>query len=141
MRRSHLAAVVAGLCVVVASFLPWARTGEVRRSGFGLARAASAAGIAEGWPLRLLIAAWFLMPALVAGAWVAGAFHRGRLVGGLVVTAGLVGIVTGAGVIASPAEAEFGPAVSIAAGIAAVAGGGRLAGRRATEDGGRHPRA
>jgi hypothetical protein len=133
-RRDQVVGVVAGLVLVGASFLPWARTGRAERSGFGLARAARAAGIAEGRPLRALITALFIVPVLVAAAWLAAASNRPRLVGGLVGAAGLVGIAAAAAVIASPVVLLAGTPLGLAGAVAAVALGARLlAGRRSTD--------
>jgi hypothetical protein len=125
-RRDQVFGVVAGLVLVGASFLPWARTGRAERSGFGLARVARAAGIAEGRALRALIVALFIVPVLVAAAWLAAAFHRPRLVGGLIGAAGLVGIAAGAAVIASPAALLAGTPLGLAGAVTAVAVGARL---------------
>src|SRR2546425_6830511 len=113
--RSRVAA--AGTVAVIASaFLPWARTGRVVRSGFGLVRAAQAAGLVRGWPLRLLVAGVFLIPVLAVATWVASALSAALLAALFAGTAGAVGMSAAAIVLASPASTEFGAFASLAAG-------------------------
>lgn len=100
--------VTSAMACVATFFLPWARSGAARRSGFALARAVDAVGLADSLGLRVLLVAFWFAPALAAAAWTAAVLGRRRLaglaaalVGCVSATAGLVVIVSG-GVVVEP---------------------------------------
>lgn len=116
----------ATLAVLGAALLPWLRSGEARRSAFGLVRTAEALGVFEGWPRRVLLACWYLLPFFVATTWTAGALRRPLLVATLGATVGSMSVVAGLVVVVS-VRAEVGPVASVVAGTVALAGAIRLA--------------
>ncbi len=70
-RRAALHPLTAVACCATVFALPWARTGEVTRSGFAFLRAAQAAGLGNGaWPhlLEVLVFALPLLAGLSAAA-------------------------------------------------------------------------
>jgi hypothetical protein len=111
--------VAACVGVLVASFLPWLRTGHRARSSFELIGAARSIGVIEGWQYRALTAMWYFIPLLVAVTWTAAALRRERLV---VASGGLVGVcaVAAGGLAVSFIGGEIGPIVSIGAGAVAA---------------------
>lgn len=117
----NLVTVGGSIAVFVAALLPWLRTGRASRSAFGLARAADALGLIEGWPLRLLVTSWYLLPLLVAATWTAGALRRQVLVATLGAVVGLLSITAGT-VVVVLVRAEVGPVASVGAGGVALAG-------------------
>jgi hypothetical protein len=131
---ANLITVGASIAVFVAALLPWLRTGRASRSAFGLARTADALGLIEGWPLRLLVTSWYLLPLLVAATWTAGALRRPALVATLGAIVGILSITAGL-VVALLVRAEVGPVASVGAGTAALAGAIWLARDRGTSRG------
>lgn len=134
LRKVALVAAVGGAVgAVVASFLPWLRSGSVVRSGFALARDAWGAGLADVDLGKALVVAWFLSPVTAAGAWTAAALGRFEAAGFLAIATGAVVIIAAISVLASRSGGEVGPYAAVFAGAVACAGGFRLmfGGRRA----------
>ena len=119
-----LVTVAATVAVLASGFLPWHRSGLARRDSFELARLADSLGVAETAPARMVLWAWFAVPALVGATWLAAALRRVGLVAVLGGTVAAVAVVAGVVVLAAPGPSEPGPWVALGAG--AVAAGGAL---------------
>ena len=122
-----IATVAGSLAALVGAFLPWLRTGEARRSAFGLARSADALGFIDTPLRRTLVILWYLVPLATAAVWTAAALKQpgfvvatGMLVGSLSVAAAWVYLS-----LARPGEP--GPVVALTAGLVTVASSGWLA--------------
>lgn len=119
--------VLASCAALAGALLPWLRTGNARRSAFALARSAEALGFIDTSFRRTLVVLWYLLPFATALVWTAGVIRQPAvvLVGGI-----LVGSmsVTAAWIFVSLARSGGpGPAVSLTAGLATLAGSGWLA--------------
>ena len=66
MRRAPLSWITAASAalVVLATFLPWVRTGEAQRSSYRLLRDLATLGVLRGGPATAGRVAWVLLPAL-----------------------------------------------------------------------------
>lgn len=117
--RAIAVTVSASIGVLVASFLPWFRSGHRARSSFELIGAARTLDLVQGWQLRTLTALWYFIPLLVAVTWTAGALRRDRLAAAAGVFVGTCAVAAGA-LAVSFIGAEPGPIVSIGAGAVAV---------------------
>jgi hypothetical protein len=131
-RRLPAAVVVAAVAVAVAVvgsyFLPWARSGQVDRSAWALARTVDLLGLADHVWLRALLVAFWFSPLLVGVAWTAAALG-GRRVAGVAVAA-VGGIAVAAAVVvvrAGGVEPAPGAWIGIVLGTSALAGGAVLA--------------
>ncbi len=83
---------LAGLAVtVVGSFLPWGASGRAERSSYELVAVLSRLEVVDGW-LADLATAWYFLPLLAAGAFVAVLSGRRGL-------ARLLGTTTGVAVV------------------------------------------
>jgi hypothetical protein len=123
-RRSWLATlfVVGGcLCVAIGAFLPWARSGRVDRTSFGLVAAAQRLGVLDQ-PAAALAKAWFAVPAAAAVVWLAAALRRDRLARVLGTVVALAGVALAVAVRQSPLAPRVGGSVTIG-GAGAVAVG------------------
>ncbi|HVM68027.1 MAG TPA: hypothetical protein VMU14_24330 [Acidimicrobiales bacterium] len=88
-RRALSSAVVVGPGLVLAAlWVPWARTGAVTRSAFGLVAALRSAGLLHGAPARALFAVVALVPGLTAATWVLWAARYRRAAAATAVVAG-----------------------------------------------------
>ncbi len=122
-RAPVVLAVAAAVASVVASLLPWLRSGSAVRSGFALGRDAWAAGLADVRLGKALLVAWFLTPALTAGAWTAASLRRTRAAGFLALACGAVTVTAATAVLASGVAPLAGPYVATITGAAASFGG------------------
>jgi hypothetical protein len=114
-------ATAGGLIVVVASFLPWLRTGTVNRSSYAVVRSAELLDLVSG-PVAVGLKLWYLVPALAAGVWLAAVVHRRALVVGLGSALGLVALVVAGVVIWAPLRTGGGPVICLG-GVAVLAVG------------------
>jgi hypothetical protein len=118
--------VAACLAALAAAFLPWLKTGETRRSAFGLARSADALGFIDSPLRRAMVVSWYLLPLLTAGVWTAAAFRRTMVVAVVGAIVGSMSVAAGS-MFMAVARPGPGPVASVIAGGAAVAGSGWLA--------------
>jgi hypothetical protein len=114
--------VAAVVAIAVAAFLPWARSGRVARSAFGLARAADEVGVVRGPLARALFVGLAFLPAAAAAAWVAAFLGRQAVVATLGAVAGSLTIVGAVAVWRAPVVTGFGVPVAVAAGVAGIVG-------------------
>ena len=115
---------------VAAAVLPWHRSGQVRRTGFELARAADRAGlVTETWQQALLVTA-FLLPLLAAVAFLAAVAGRSRWVGAASCASAAVGLASAGVVLRLSGGRQVGPGVTVLTAIAAGWCGLQLLGRR-----------
>lgn len=118
--------VAATVSVLVATLLPWLRSGSAVRNAYALTRSAAIIGVFDGWSRRACLALVYALPLLVAATWTAGAVGRRgttALLGGVV---GAVSIAAGIMVTAQTTP-EIGPISAIAAGTVAVGAAAWLA--------------
>jgi hypothetical protein len=118
--------------VAASAWLPWHRSGQVRRSGFALARIADSLGVVTGAPRRLLFVAVFLLPLLAASTFLAAALGSRRVTGLLACVTGTVGLASVAVVLRLSGGQQVGPVVALAASVTAVGCGLHLVLRRST---------
>jgi hypothetical protein len=107
--------------IVVGSFLPWVRSGEVSRSSYSVVHAAELLDVVHGAPAQAL-KVWYLVPIMAAMGLLATVGGARRVV--LAVGAGLgvtTALVTGA-VLAAPVRLRIGPWVTLAGLAVLVAG-------------------
>jgi hypothetical protein len=123
-------AVGGAVAVLLTALLPWARTGEARRSAFSLARTVDALGLAETLSLQVLLKSFFLLPILVGVCWTLAALGRPRLAGLVGALIGAMGVGAGLVVLAAPVTAAVGAAFGILAGTASLAASVALLVRR-----------
>jgi hypothetical protein len=122
-RRLGYLQVALGGGLLVASFLPWLRSGARNRSGYELVAVAGRLGFAEGgmqeWAARL----WPVVPLLVTTGAVAVLAGRQRAAAALHTLAGAHAVAVAASVRAAPVAAEPAVTATLAAGtlLAAVA--------------------
>lgn len=119
---------VAGAVAVLGSAMAtWSRSGSVGRNAFELARVADELGEVRSGVARLALLAWFAIPMLVAGVWLAATFVRPYVVVGLAGTVACMGVLAGVVAIVSPLRTGPGPWLAIPAGAATLLMVGRLA--------------
>ena len=82
-------------------FAPWARTGHVTRSGYGLAQAAALAGVAHGTWAHALVTSVFVLPLLAGAACAAAALGLPRVAATVSGLAGAVLLVASAGLLST----------------------------------------
>jgi hypothetical protein len=119
--------VVVGLgAALVGTFLPWVRSGQRRRSSYGLLSLIDRLGFAPGGVAAGAIKAWVVVPILVAATIAA-------LVAGRPAIAGMAAVLTGAYVAAlalavssAPLPIESGVPIAAVGGCAALLGGAAL---------------
>lgn len=119
-------AAVGALGVLGTSFMPWARSGSSSRTSYELVAAARRLDVVSGTGATLA-RGWYLVPLVVAGAWLAAALGRPLVAA---VSSAVVGVATLALVVAvkaSPLPADTGSNLALAAGVLALLGAGRLA--------------
>jgi hypothetical protein len=124
LRRRRAVGLTVGAVVVVAASaaLPWARTGRVTRSAFGLARTANEIGALRGVVSRALFVGLAFLPAIAAAAWLAAFLGRRRVVATLGVVAGALALVGAIVVWRAPVDPGIGPVVGAVAGATAIVG-------------------
>ncbi len=116
------ACTTAGAVVVtIAAFLPWISTGTTWRSSFGLVRGLELIGYVHG-STAWLLDAWYLVPAMAAGIWLAAFTGQRRVL--VVLGSVLVLLVLAvAGTVAlAPVRTGIGPWLALAGAAAALAG-------------------
>ena len=120
--RSGLAALAGASVVAVAAFLPWATSGQRTRTSYELT------GVAVRFdllPSRLepLAPIWYLVPALVGGAWLAWSMDKPALTGIFCVVVGVLSVIAATLTLRSPLVTEAGTVLAMGSGmLAAVAG-------------------
>jgi hypothetical protein len=119
--------------VAASAWLPWHRSGQVRRSCFALARIADSLGVVTGAPRRVLFVAVFLLPLLAASTFLAAAIGSRRSTGLLACATGIVGPASAAVVLRLSGGQQVGPVVALAAAVAAVGCGAHLVLRRSID--------
>ena len=116
------AALVTSIGLTAASLLlPWAASGAVSRSGWDLATTAARLEIVESGFGRLLLAAFFFVPAGACAVFVAAVTHRFRI---LLATATLTAAVSAGGAVVvarSPFEVRWGLTLNVVLCLADVA--------------------
>lgn len=116
-----------GALVGIAALAPWHRSGRVHRNAFALAHATERLGLVTGAPRRILFVSVYLLPLLAALALLAAIDRRTRIVGGLCVLAGVVGIVGAIVLLRTPGMHQTGPKLACVAAPVAIAIGVRVA--------------
>ena len=114
------------LSILFAALLPWLRTGNARRSAFGLTRSAAALGLLGTWPRKIFAVVIFLIPLAVAGAWTAGALRRPMLVASLGGLLGATSLIAGSIALSQLPRAP-GSLTAVVAGSAVLGSAGWLA--------------
>lgn len=115
---SVLAAIASAVCLV----LPWIRMGARDRSSIDLIGSAGALDIIEGTTKVVVVLLWFALPLLVAGAVLALAAQRRRLMAGLLLPLGpILGLIVGVLVRALPEAVVWGAWLSAGFAVAASA--------------------
>lgn len=118
---------VAGLLgILVASFLPWGRSGDAARTSYELVDAAGRLEVVSGAGATA-VRGWYLMPLLVACTWLAAARRHLLMTATLSALVGSAAIGLAAAVRASPVGAEIGTSVALVAGAMALVGAARSA--------------
>lgn len=117
---------VGALGVLVASFLPWGRSGGATRSSYELVAAAESLQVVSGAG-AIVARAWYLLPLGVACTWLAAVGRRPLATATLSALVGSAALVLAAAVKVSPVGTEMGTSVALAAGATALAGAGRSA--------------
>jgi hypothetical protein len=118
--RAEIGALAGAVLTLGTALLPWHRSGQVQRNGFALARAVDRLDLLEGTASRLVLWAWFAVPALVAAAWLASSLRRPRLVAVLAGSVGVIAVVASVIVLAAPFPVLAGPWVGLVAGTATL---------------------
>ncbi len=129
-RAATVVAVAASVAVGALSLLPWGRSGRVGRSSYRLVTAAERLDVLEGTQ-RDLARLWYLLPALVAGVWLAAFLGRSRLVGTLALAVGVLALTAAIITIRSPLAVQpAAPLAGVAGGLGALAAIVVLTGRK-----------
>jgi hypothetical protein len=118
--------VASTLLAAASTLLPWLRSGASTRNAYGLARAAAALGLLDGWVRRTLLVVAYLVPFLAAASWTAWALGRA---GAVVASGAIVGVAsaTAGGLVWARVAAEPGPVLAVLAGATAAGSAARLA--------------
>lgn len=130
-RAGERLAFVGALTAALASFLPWAQSGQSHRNSYELVAVAHRlevlpAGVAGA---RVL---WYVVPALVAAMFLAWVLERRALASTLAALVGLLSAVAAVLTARSPVSVEGGAVLAGGAGAVAVAGAAlRLVGKEA----------
>jgi hypothetical protein len=116
------AALAGATAVLVASFLPWATSGERARTSYELTRVAVRfdllpTGVAALAPI------WYLVPALVGAAWLARSMDRRSLTSIFCVVVGLLSVVAAMLTLRSPLVTEAGTVLAMGSGLLAAGAG------------------
>lgn len=120
--------------VLLASFLPWGRSGAVDRSSYDLVAAAVDLEVLEGGAAQAA-RAWYLLPAVLGAAWLATALGRPVLSTVLAAAIGASGLALAVVTVRSPLVEQ--PATTFTAIAGAIAISAALAGwlgARSTHD-------
>jgi hypothetical protein len=108
-------ALAATLGCVVASFLPWGRSGSAHRSSYQLVAVAGRLGVLSD-RVDALALFWFALPMLVVGAWIALAAGLRTLSATLCVVVGALCVLAAVATYRSPLVAEAGAALAAGCG-------------------------
>lgn len=128
LRAISLDVTIPTLIVLLGTALPWARSGEVDRSGFDLARLARRLDVLDG-PAAAAVAALLLLPVASAAVAVAGARGQRRIAASLGTVFTVLAVVLAVAVLRSPLQPRIGLHVTmVGAALLAVAGVGAIAG-------------
>lgn len=112
----------ASATVAVAGWLPYGRTASgVRRSAYALCLAIRAAGLDHQLGLRVLLLAWFALPAAAVGTVLGAALGLRRLTGTLSLMSGIVGVGSAFALTLSPLQVDIGAGLAALAGLTAGA--------------------
>ena len=124
-------AALATAAVAASGLLPWARSGDVSRSGYALARAARDASLAGGPVTGAVALGVVVLPLLASLACVAARAGRRAAVAGCTLAAAALG-TSAAGVVlgADLVEPRWGVLAGVAAAAVAAARATTLAGTR-----------
>ncbi len=122
----RVVAVAGALGVLVASFLPWGRSGGASRTSYDLVDAAGRLEVVSG-ALAVGVRGWYLVPFLVACTWLAAVRCRLLATATLSALVGSAAVALAVAVRASPVGAERGTSVALVAGATALIGAARSA--------------
>ncbi len=111
---------LAGVVIVVCSFLPWGASGRAERTSWELLRSAERLDVLHGFGQEAGAVAWYFAPVAVAVIWLGAVWRRPLLVAVLGIAVGGLGIALAMAVRASPLQPEVGASATIAAGGLAV---------------------
>ncbi|MGI8759255.1 MAG: hypothetical protein ACR2K0_08095 [Acidimicrobiales bacterium] len=120
-------AVAGVLGVLVASFLPWARSGNASRTSYELVATAQRLDVVSG-PGATLVRGWYLLPVAAAGTWLAATLGRPLLTATLstLVGSAALGLVAALRSSGPSLAVAGGTSVALAAGATALIGAARL---------------
>ena len=116
----------ASAAVALTTLLPWARSGQVTRSGWALAGTLSRLRLDGTGALRPLLIAVLATPVLAAGAWVAAFANRPGIVATLAGSSGLVATSAWVALRFSPLDARVGAHLALVCGGVALLGAATL---------------
>jgi hypothetical protein len=119
-----LLAVAGVLGILVASFLPWGRSGDAVRTSYELVDAAGRLEVVSSAGATVALG-WYLMPLLVACTWLAAVRRHLLVAATLSALVGSAAIGLAAAVRASPVGTEIGTSVALVAGAVALVGAAR----------------
>ncbi|HEV2068601.1 MAG TPA: hypothetical protein VGR26_02265 [Acidimicrobiales bacterium] len=122
----RVVAVAGALGVLVASFLPWGRSGGTSRTSYELVDAAGRLEVVSG-ALAVGVRGWYLVPLLTACTWLAAVRRRLLATATLSALVGSAAVALAVAVKASPVGAEAGTSVALVAGATALIGAARSA--------------
>lgn len=110
------------VAVAVTTVLPWARSGQVTRTGWALAGTLSRLDLEGTGALRPLLLAFLATPVLAAGAWIAAFANRPGIVCTLAASSGLVATSAWVALRVSPLDARVGAHLALVSGGVALLG-------------------
>jgi hypothetical protein len=125
LRWAERVSLGAATAVLAASFLPWGRSGAADRSSYDLVAAAVDLAVL-GPAVAQAARAWYLLPALVGAAWLAGALDRPLASTALAALIGASGVALAVATVRSPLVEQ--PATTFTAIAGAIAISAALAG-------------
>lgn len=111
--RLVVASMLGALLVVVGTFLPWLRSGEVWRNSYAVWRSADRLGVVSGLPLEIVHLLWFLLPLGAGLLLLTLALGRPRLATVVAVPLAALPAVGGLLVLRGPLPAGVGVGVTI----------------------------
>lgn len=112
LTRGESAVVVALGLLILATFLPWVRSGTVLRNSYETARSAERLGLLDGFAGQVAFRLWFAVPLLAAGSLLLFVVGR-RLTAGLL-AAGAALLVTAAAAVVAASSLSPGAGVPTA---------------------------
>lgn len=72
------ALLIGASAVLIGTFLPWVRSGQVWRNSYAMWRSADRLGVVSSGPAQALMVLWFLLLVVMGGMLLALAFHHQR---------------------------------------------------------------